>query len=125
MRCPCRKATDATAYADCCEPYHAGRRIPATAEALMRSRYVAFTRQDAAYLLATWHASTRPALIEFERDRAWYMLKVLATQETGSAATVEFIARSRMAGRTHALHEISRFVRDGERWFYVAGVVTS
>lgn len=36
------------------------------AQALMRSRYSAFVREDAAYLLATWHASQRPATLDFE-----------------------------------------------------------
>jgi len=36
-------------------------------------------------------------------------------------ATVEFVARSRMDGRGHRLHEVSRFVRLDGRWYYVAG----
>ena len=31
----------------------------------MRSRYSAYVRGDAPYLLATWHASTRPATLDF------------------------------------------------------------
>jgi SEC-C motif domain protein len=40
-------------------------------------------------------------------------------------ATVEFVARSKLGGRAHRLHETSRFVREpaglGGRWFYVDG----
>ncbi|MBP9654883.1 MAG: hypothetical protein KBE19_10895, partial [Rhodocyclaceae bacterium] len=36
-------------------------------------------------------------------------------------ATVEFVARYRIAGRGHRLHELSRFVREEGRWFYVDG----
>ena len=36
-------------------------------------------------------------------------------------ATVEFIARSKLGGRAQRLHELSRFVREDERWFYVDG----
>jgi len=41
----------------------------------------------------------------------------------GSAdqATVEFVARYKVGGRAHRLHEISRFVREGGKWFYVDG----
>lgn len=53
MRCPCRKKSETTTYAQCCQPYHLGLRRPATAEALMRSRYAAFALQVAAYLMTT------------------------------------------------------------------------
>jgi SEC-C motif-containing protein len=34
---------------------------------------------------------------------------------------VEFVARYRMQGQAVRLHERSRFVREGGRWFYVDG----
>ena len=34
---------------------------------------------------------------------------------------VEFVARSRFAGRGQRLHERSRFVREEGYWFYVDG----
>jgi len=37
------------------------------------------------------------------------------------AATVEFVARSKLGGRAQRLHEVSRFVREGGRWYYVDG----
>eukprot|EP01042_Synura_sphagnicola_P033378 gene33378-biopygen32011 len=36
------------------------------AESLMRSRYTAFACERADYLQATWHASTRPATLDFD-----------------------------------------------------------
>ena len=33
------------------------------------------------------------------------------------------MARSRIGGRTHEMHETSRFVRQAGRWLYVSGVV--
>ena len=36
-----------------------------------------------------------------------------------SHATVEFVARYRVAGKGHRLHELSRFVRADGRWYYV------
>ena len=36
-------------------------------------------------------------------------------------AEVEFVARSKLGGRAQRLHEVSRFVRDGGRWYYVDG----
>ena len=46
------------------------------AESLMRSRYTAFVQQRADYLLATWHASTRPAELDFEPGLKWLGLDV-------------------------------------------------
>lgn len=123
MRCPCRKKSEATTYAQCCQPYHLGLRQPARAEALMRSRYAAFVLEDAAYLLATWHPSTRPARIAFDPGQQWLQLKVSAAREDDGEATVEFVARSRIGGATQVLHEVSRFVREGGRWLYVSGLI--
>lgn len=90
----------------------------------MRSRYSAFVLQLAPYLLETWHVTTRPSEIAFESGREWMLLKVIAAAEDGDRATVEFKAQSRLAGHTHVLHEVSRFVREDGRWFYVGGVVS-
>ncbi len=88
----------------------------------MRSRYAAFARFDSAYLLSTWHPSSRPATIEPEVGRDWYMLKILGSAEVGDTGTVSFVARSRLGGRTWALQEVSRFVREHGRWYYVEGL---
>jgi SEC-C motif-containing protein len=92
------------------------------AEALMRSRYSAFVLQQADYLRATWHASTRPDTLDFEIGTRWLGLEVRRHQVTGpDAAEVEFVARYRLGGKATRLHEKSRFVREDGRWFYVDG----
>jgi SEC-C motif-containing protein len=35
--------------------------------------------------------------------------------------SVEFVARYKVNGRAHRLHEVSRFVREQGRWFYLDG----
>jgi len=123
MRCPCRKKSEATTYADCCEPFHRGQQPATTAETLMRSRYSAFALKNAEYLLATWHPSTRPARIDFAPGEEWVQLRVLAAHEDGDEAKVEFIARWRRGGSIDSLREVSRFVREGGRWLYVEGTL--
>ena len=124
--CPCRTtAPHPLAYADCCGRYHAGPlhlQAP-TAEALMRSRYSAFVRRDLPYLLATWFPGTRPASLEPEPPGLrWLGLDVRRhTEQDADHATVEFVARSKLGGRAHRLHETSRFVKQEGRWFYVDG----
>ena len=108
------------AYPRCCEPWHLGSPAP-TAEALMRSRYSAYVLNLHDYLLATWHESTRPLSLE-DLPTRWLGLEVKwHAQQDESHATVEFVARFRAEGRGHRLHEVSRFVRESGRWFYVDG----
>ena len=113
-------------YAACCGRLHSGAENAASAEALMRSRYSAYVLGLEPYLLATWHASTRPAALYLaeEAGTKWLGLEVKRQQaQDASHATVEFVARYRIAGRGHRLHETSRFVREDGRWFYVDGDV--
>ena len=123
--CPCGRL-DARArplvYAQCCGLAHRGAQPAADAETLMRSRYSAFVRGNAPYLLATWHSSQRPAMLDFEPGAQWLGLQVRDARSTGAdAAEVEFVARFRVNGRAVRLHERSRFVREQGQWFYVDG----
>jgi SEC-C motif-containing protein len=90
----------------------------------MRSRYSAYVLGNEAYLLATWHRSTRPARLDLAAGSAptWLGLDVRRHDVVGeSAAIVEFVARCRIGGRAHRLHETSHFVCEGGRWYYVHG----
>jgi len=125
--CPCGRV-DARkrplAFARCCGPYLADFAHTAApdAEALMRSRYCAFVLEDADYLMATWHGSRRPPDLEFEAGTKWLGLEVRDHRLVDEThAEVEFVARSRHAGRAQRLHERSRFVREDGRWYYVDG----
>jgi SEC-C motif-containing protein len=91
----------------------------------MRSRYSAFVLDLTDYLLATWHASTRPSSIApSETGMKWLGLEVRRHRIVDTDhAEVEFVARSKLAGRAHRLHEVSRFVREDGRWYYVDGDV--
>lgn len=89
----------------------------------MRSRYAAFVLLNEPYLLATWHAGTRPKAVDFQPGLKWLGLQVVGAQETAEQARVEFIARYRVGGGPAArLHERSSFVREQGRWFYVDGI---
>jgi SEC-C motif-containing protein len=125
--CPCGRADArgrALAFARCCGPYLSdfAHRAAPDAESLMRSRYCAFVLQDADYLIATWHPSTRPPEVEFEPGLKWLGLEVREHKVLDAThAEVTFVARSRLAGRAQRLHERSRFVAEDGRWFYVDG----
>lgn len=119
-RCPCASGD---IFAACCGPLLDGAAAP-TAERLMRSRYTAFVREDAPYLLRTWHPDTRPETIGFDTDLEWRRL-VIADRVAGgpfdTVGVVEFEAFWRQGGTRGSLHERSRFVREDRTWFYVDG----
>jgi SEC-C motif-containing protein len=120
--CPCGSGL---AYAACCGRWHAGpEHLQAPdAAALMRSRYSAYVLGLHDYLLATWHASTRPAAIAADPPGLRWLGLELRRHVVHDAdhATVEFVARSKRNGRASRLHETSRFVREDGRWSYVDG----
>jgi SEC-C motif-containing protein len=92
----------------------------------MRSRYSAYCLGLSDYLLATWHPSTRPATLDLTAPPVprWIGLTVRRHGPAGpDAAEVEFVARYRVAGRAHRLHETSRFLREDGRWYYVDGLI--
>lgn len=133
--CPC----GGPSLIACCGPFIEGSALPPTAEALMRSRYTAYTQKNAPYLLATWHPTTRPSepLIDEQEPIRWLGLEVKSTlrlrqrkvdlPDDPDSDTVEFVARFKLGGRAHRLHEVSRFLREPDpqtglkRWYYVDG----
>ena len=93
----------------------------------MRSRYAAYEAFDRDWLLHTWHSSTRPADLQLDRSIKWLGLEVKSHRTIDEThAEVEFVARLRSGGgRAQRLHERSRFVREGGRWYYVDGDILS
>lgn len=92
----------------------------------MRSRFTAYARRDADYVLRTWHPTTRPATLELPDDVAWGGLQVVATSRGGvgdAVGTVHFRASYRTASGRDVLEEVSRFERLGGEWVYVAGEI--
>jgi len=90
----------------------------------MRSRYSAYALGLADYLRATWHPSTRPAELDLAGGPKWLGLTVLHHEQAGEdRAIVEFVARYKAGGRAGRLGEVSRFLREDGRWYYVDGDV--
>jgi SEC-C motif-containing protein len=123
--CPCGAPAD---YSACCGRYLDADLLPDTAEALMRSRYVAYGRGRTVYLLRTWHPSTRPPTLDVKCGEPvrWLGLQLRRVEAGGADdrhGIVEFVARYKVGGRAHRLHETSRFVREDGRWFYVEAMV--
>ena len=132
--CPCGGAPTAlkrkgaeVAYADCCGRFIEQDELPPDALHLMRSRYTAFVLENQAYLQRTWHADYRPETLDFEDGAKWLGLEIKDFVETGvedghATAQVEFVARVRVTGKAHRLHERSRFVCEQGQWLYVKAI---
>lgn len=121
--CPCSSGLP---YEACCGPVHDDSRPAPTAEQLMRSRYSAYALGDRAHLLRTWHRRTRPSSLVLDDDLRWEGLEVLARSGGGpfdDEGTVEFRAhhRHRFEDGRGTQHEVSRFVRERGRWYYLDG----
>ena len=90
----------------------------------MRSRYTAFARGEAEYLLDSWHPDTRPSRVRLDDNQKWIGLTIKSTEagQAGDArGRVEFVARFKVDGKGHRLHENSRFEKIDGRWYYLDG----
>jgi SEC-C motif domain protein len=119
-RCPCGSGDS---YADCCRRYHLGEH-PATAKVLMQSRFSAFAMADAAYLLDSWHSSTRPSELVLDTQTRWLYLEIVETARGGlfdGDGLVRFRAHYRTGSSRGVLEERSTFVREDGRWRYLSG----
>jgi SEC-C motif-containing protein len=124
--CPCGSGQQ---YADCCEPYIKGDRLPETAEQLMRSRYSAYATASIDYLHTTLHPEHQAdhdvnAARKWAAESDWLGLEIISTTDGGNddeTGIVEFKAFYRDKGRNRQLHEISRFEKVDGSWRYVEG----
>lgn len=123
MECPCHSGRE---FEECCAPIIAGE-IPApNPEALMRSRYTAFCRDEMDYLqgsLVEEHRSEFNAddVRRWNKETDWLNLEILETDTDGDTGMVCFRVSFRHKGGTQSLTERSRFVRRDGRWFYLEG----
>ncbi|MEU6668865.1 YchJ family protein [Streptomyces sp. NPDC046727] len=115
--CPCGLPEP---YDACCGRFHSGPAAAPTAELLMRSRYCAFVKGDAGYLLRTWHPRTRPERLDLDPRMTWTGLEILGTTD-GSAFHSTGTVTFRASYRGGSLHERSRFERVAGAWVYVDG----
>ncbi|CAA7614047.1 conserved hypothetical protein [Candidatus Terasakiella magnetica] len=126
--CPCGSGQSYTA---CCEPFITGAAFAPTPEALMRSRYTAFTVAAIDYLEQTLAPDQRHDFQKVEtekwaKDSHWLGLDIHSTSGGGpedAEGTVDFTARFRLNNRAEAHRELSVFRREEGRWYYVDGQI--
>lgn len=123
--CPCCSGLE---YSLCCQPWLNGEAIPDTPQALMRSRYTAYARHNADYLIETWHPSCEPERFRQSLEQSFTATRWLSLQINEAVAPgesdegfVTFFARFAENQRESFIHERSRFLRLAQRWYYIDG----
>ena len=122
--CPCYSQKD---YLSCCESYIMGKNIPETPEALMRSRYTAYTMANIDYIKQTMRGKASVGFHEIDAARwakrvRWIKLTVVSSViENSNTGYVEFEACLVEGSRLKSMHEKSKFICEEGRWYYVDG----
>ena len=124
-KCPCHSGLT---FADCCAPYLNSKACPWRPEALMRSRYTAYTLAKISYIRAT---QVGPAAESFDSKTAiqwakscnWRGLCVDLDQSTAEfwqqdSAYVVFTAKFKQGDEFKQMHERSLFKRIAGKWYY-------
>jgi len=115
---------------ECCGRYIRGGEKAPTAEALMRSRYSAYAREEVDYLVDTQAPESRKPSLEreilrFSQAADFEGLTIERTEagQPGDAkGMVEFTANYRVDGKRHIMRERSNFRFDDDAgWYYVNG----
>ena len=119
-QCPCGLEQ---VYSDCCGPYIEGAAIAATPEALMRSRYTAFSMDKVDYLKATWHPETLPEDLGEDEPSNWIGLEIIdwGMDDEEQDGEVEFKAKLIFDNKLELLHEVSQFDKIDGKWVYHSG----
>jgi SEC-C motif-containing protein len=119
--CPCGSGKN---FELCCQLLLSGQEKPATAEALMRSRFTAHVANDHRYLHRTHRPTAQVPYVEepdaIDDSVKWTKL-VVHSHEPGSSpdnAFVEFSAFFSDEAGEHVIQEKSEFHRDNGQWLY-------
>ncbi|GGA69987.1 preprotein translocase SecA [Neiella marina] len=118
--CPCGSNLKTK---DCCAAIHLSAKLARHPEQLMRARYTAHATKNVAFILASWHPSTRPedsaAIQQWNDECTWLALNVAQSRKLGSKGLVEFVALYRQGGQLKQHHEVANFKFEKGQWWYV------
>lgn len=125
--CPCGSGMD---YKDCCGVFHLGARAP-TAVQLMRSRYSAYAKRQADYIIKTTHPRNpafkqdakkwKKEILKFCDSTQFKKLEILGSREEETAATVTFRAHLATREGDYSYIEMSAFEKIDGAWTYLNG----
>ncbi len=124
ITCPCGTSKN---YEHCCGPYILGEATPPSPEALMRSRYTAYTKANADYIAAS---QTGPAAQSFDANASktwaqqvqWQGLEVFNSEQQNDIGFVAFRANFKNNEQAQNIFEKSEFRRIDGKWLYFDAV---
>ncbi len=122
--CPCGLAVP---YLECCGLYLDRAAKPETPEALMRSRFTAYTMARIDYIKQTMRARAaygydEKSALHWAKSVHWLDLTVVRSYlEDNKTGFVEFIARFLDKNAIKTIHELSEFNTLEGSWYYVDG----
>lgn len=126
MDCPCGSEHQ---YDDCCRPIINGEKTAATAEALMRARYTAYSQVEMDFLQTTVHPDFRQdedadGARDWAENSEWHGLEIVNTTGGGlddDTGEVEFVASYSYGSQDKQYHEVAEFRRSDGAWFFAEG----
>jgi SEC-C motif domain protein len=133
--CPCRvfESDVKLSYEECCGPLLSGKKKASSAEALMRSRYVAYVVKNMDYVERTQINSmddvfNKEEALKWAESSDWNGLEVIRTLKGGesdNSGTVEFVAhyKDKASGTELRHHETSLFSREEGDWKFKEGQI--
>jgi SEC-C motif domain protein len=130
--CPCRVLeSEKIVFDECCGPYISGQKKAPTAEALMRSRYVAYVLKNVDYIgLTQFHEKfeefNKEETLQWAQSSEWKGMEIKSLQQGSSQdneGVVEFVAhyQDKSSGADLKHHETSLFRKQNDEWKFISG----
>ncbi|MBP9615561.1 MAG: SEC-C domain-containing protein [Aliarcobacter sp.] len=129
--CPCGSLQK---YKKCCKVFHDKIKLPKTALELMKSRFTAFSVQNADYIIFTTHKdnpdftndikSWKADILDFSQNTNFEKLEILDFSEEDAEDTESFVtfkATLKQYNNDISFTEKSRFLKENGKWLYVDG----
>ena len=129
--CPCGSLQK---YKKCCKVFHDKIKLPKTALELMKSRFTAFSVQNADYIIFTTHKdnpdftndikSWKVDILDFSQNTNFEKLEILDFSEEDAEDAESFVtfkATLKQYNNDISFTEKSRFLKENGKWLYVDG----
>lgn len=126
--CPCHSKKK---YKKCCKIFHEGIN-PKTAEQLMRSRFCAYSLNNAEYIIKTTHQNNQDYSLDintwkndissFCENTDFVRLEILEIIQGDDESYVTFKAILKQDNLDSSFTEKSRFLKVENKWLYVDGI---
>lgn len=125
-QCPCGSGLN---YTECCGAVIAGNRNARTAEELMRARYSAYAKGEIDFIYNSTHPEKRSdfdreGTVNWSKNSEWLKIEILSTTggtENDTEGEVEFVASFKYNGVAQKHHELAKFSKTGETWYFDDG----